>query len=60
MFIARVALGKQETLDVQTNDKLGPSIGYHSIFGQDRGHNEYIIERWGQAKPVYLITYHLN
>jgi hypothetical protein len=57
MFIVRVALGKQEVLNVASNNKLGPSKGYHSILGIAGNHTEYIIERWGQAKPIYLITY---
>jgi hypothetical protein len=57
MFIVQVALGKQEVLNVAENNKLGPSKGYHSILGRAGGHTEYIIERWGQAKPIYLITY---
>ncbi len=57
MFIVKVALGKQEELTVANNNKLGPGIGYHSILGLAGAHREYIIERWGQAKPLYLITY---
>lgn len=57
MLIVKVALGTQEVLNNADNDKLGPSKGYHSILGQAGKHNEYIIERWGQAKPMYLISY---
>ena len=58
--MVKVALGKQEVLKNSANNKLGPSKGYHSILGQAGGHNEYIIERWGQARPMYLITYSYN
>jgi hypothetical protein len=57
MFIVRVALGKQEELRTEGKNKLGPAKGFHSIVGLARPNKEYIIERWGQAKPVYLITY---
>ena len=57
MFIVKVALGKQEVLNASDNNKLGPGIGYHSILGLAGAHREYIIERWGQAKPLFLITY---
>ena len=59
MFICNVALGEQEVLNASNNAKTGPSKGYHSIKGtaNNAGRHEYIIERWGQAKPVYLITY---
>lgn len=53
----KVALGKQETLTVESNKRLGPGKGFHSILGTGRPNKEYIIERWGQAKPLYLITY---
>jgi hypothetical protein len=59
MLIVNVALGKQEVLKVAANNKLGPSVGYHSILGQAGAVNEYIVDRWGQARPVYLITYAL-
>jgi hypothetical protein len=57
MFIVKVALGKQEEVNKEESAKLGPGKGFHSIYGTGRPHKEYIIERWGQAKPVYLITY---
>jgi hypothetical protein len=57
MFLVNVALGKQEVLKNSDNNKSGPKPGYHSILGQAGKHNEYIIDRWGQAKPLYLITY---
>lgn len=57
MFIVCVALGNQEHLTAATNEKLGPSKGFHSILGTAGKVNEYIIDRWGQAKPVLLITY---
>lgn len=58
MFIVRVALGKQEHLTQANSKKLGPSPGFHSILGTAGKVNEYIIERWDQAKPLLLITYH--
>ena len=57
MFVCSLALGKQEVLKVAANNKQGPSKGFHSILGQAGKHDEYIIERWGQAKPIFLITY---
>ena len=57
MFLVNVALGKQEVLNAAANDKSGPMAGYHSILGQAGAHNEYIVDRWGQAKPLFLITY---
>jgi hypothetical protein len=43
MFIVNAALGKQEVLKNADNNKLGPSIGYHTILGQAGKHNEYIL-----------------
>lgn len=57
MFICKVLLGKQEILNASNQKKIGPSIGYHSLWGKAGKHNEYIIERFGQAKPLYLIQY---
>jgi len=57
MFIVNVALGKQEVLTKSDNSRSGPKAGYHSILGQAGKHNEYIVDRWGQAKPMFLITY---
>jgi len=59
MFVCNVALGEQEVLTQVNNGKLGPAKGYHSIYGKANqgGIYEYIIDRYGQAKPVYLITY---
>lgn len=39
------------------NNKTGPSKGYHSILGVAGSAVEYIIDRWGQAKPLCLIVY---
>lgn len=57
MFIANVALGKQEHLTKADNNKTGPNIGFHSILGTAGSAKEYIIDRMGQAKLLYLITY---
>ena len=57
MFLVNIALGKQEVLKAADNNKSGPKAGYHSILGQAGSHNEYIVDRWGQAKPLFLITY---
>ena len=57
MFIVNVALGRQEELKSAANNKLGPEKGYHSIYGIAGSAKEYIIDRWGQAKPLYLIEY---
>ena len=57
MFVVKVALGKQEHLTAANNAKLGPDPGYHSLLGTAGKVSEYIIERWGQAKPMLLITY---
>jgi hypothetical protein len=58
MFIVNVALGKQEILNATVSAKTGPSKGFHSIHGMaPTCPNEYIIDRWGQAKPMFLIVY---
>lgn len=57
MFIVNVALGKQEHLTKADNNKTGPNIGFHSILGTAGSAKEYIIDRMGQAKLLYLITY---
>jgi hypothetical protein len=57
MFIVNVALGNQENMAVTSNNKTGPSKGYHSILGTAGKAKEYIIDRWGQAKPLFLIVY---
>lgn len=57
MFIVNVALGKQENLTAPNNAKTGPGVGYHSIYGTGGSAKEYIIDRLGQAKLLYLITY---
>lgn len=57
MFVVMVALGVQEHLTAAANNKLGPKPGCHSILGTAGKVREYIIERWGQAKPILLITY---
>ena len=58
MLIVKVALGKQEHLNAPANNKNGPQPGYHSILGtKNPAKHEYIIERWGQAQPLYLIKY---
>ena len=58
MFICNVALGKQEELKNSANNKTGPTRGFHSIYGNSANSpKEYIIDRWGQAKPLYLIVY---
>ena len=38
MFIVKVALGKQEEIKKEENKKLGPSKGFHSIYGTGRPH----------------------
>lgn len=57
MFLVMVALGRQEHLTAAANNKLGPKPGYHSILGTAGKVHEYIVDRWGQAKPIMLITY---
>jgi len=57
MFLVNVALGKQEVMNATDRTRLGPAKGYHSILGKHATQLEYIIDRWGQAKPLYLITY---
>ena len=57
MFIVNVALGNQQRMPAAANNKTGPSKGYHSILGVAGSAVEYIIDRWGQAKPLCLIVY---
>ena len=57
MFVVNVALGKQEELKQAANNKTGPKHGYHSIYGIAGSAKEYVIDRFGQAKPLFLIVY---
>jgi hypothetical protein len=43
MFIVKVALGNQEVINLECKEKLGPSKGFHSIYGTGRSYKEYII-----------------
>lgn len=60
MFVCWVALGKQEQIEIN-HDKKGPEPGYHSVLGRKSptDHWEYIVNRTGQGRPIYLITYRL-
>lgn len=57
MFIVNVALGNQQRMQSTDNNKTGPKKGCHSILGVAGSAVEYIIDRWGQAKPLWLIVY---
>lgn len=57
MYVCDVDLGKQEVLDAANSNKMGPTKGYHSILGRTGISYRYVVSRFGQAKPKYLITY---
>lgn len=46
-------------MNARDDNKKGPGPGYHSILAKKAPNdpNEYIINRSGQARPIYLIRY---
>lgn len=60
MLILDVALGNKEVMTESNTQKQGPAKGFHSIYVTARAPNmEYIVDRWGQARPVAIIKYRL-
>ena len=60
IFLCKVLLGKVEKLSTTKRDAVSPSQGFHSINGTNGSANafqEYIVYRYGQAKPYWKITY---
>ena len=59
MLINKVVVGKAEIMQNTDENKKGPSVGYHSVIGKKTAtaFNEYVIDRWGQARPLILVKY---
>jgi len=57
MFLCSVILGKTQVLEEPRRGRISPDVGYHSVTGFGFSFPEYIVYRYGQAKPLYYITY---
>lgn len=57
IFWVKVLLGNQEILNQPNQSLVSPSKGYHSVKGTAFTYSEYIVYRYGQAKPYMKISY---
>jgi len=57
ILVCKVLLGKQHTMTAADTSMRHPPKGHHSILGTAFKFNEYIIYRYGQAIPVFRVTY---
>jgi len=57
IFVNHVLLGNTQNVGKnQCQNRFCPDKGYHSMMGV-RDYQEYIVYRFGQAKPFLLIYY---
>ena len=58
IFWVKVLLGKEEIVTSHQPKKTAPSVGYHSVRAEFPSRpKEFIVYRYGQAKPFVLIQY---
>ena len=56
MFLCKVLLGKEQKIEGTKKALVCSEKGYNSIVGYVNA-NEYIVYRYGQAKPLILVEY---
>ncbi len=57
MFICNVILGKEQILNKASNNRHAPDIGFDSVIGKAGSATEYIVYKYGQAKPLFRVHY---